>query len=497
MKLRVAVTAALLVCLAATALAEDLGPLNFLLTKEEAAAARSITGAAGTQDFVDLFWARRDPTPETARNEYREQLEARIAFADANFKGEPVRGAMTDRGKVLILYGKPVRSERTNPPPTTIERNSDLSQQERPAIIWTYEGEEAKALFGSSRVAIRFVENNRDVWTLERGRIDMTRAQERAVARAITQPALTKAPTFAAPAAAAAAPAQAAPAAPPAPATELTTEIFRTAVADPKPNAQAAWGEFVTSFGETFVPVGLYIPKSLGVSGTNATFFGVVRDANGKNVLAFEEPVTLTATRDDFYADKSLTLPAGKHRGVFGVAQGGKVIALATADMELTGAIDNAAPASSRMILSNNVYPLPVAQKPNDPFSFGGLKVVPKADLTFRTSDELWYFIELRNPGLAEPTTVPVDGTAAPQMPKIQVKMDVAGTDSTGKPVKMAAAPRETDAIELRGVPGHFGVGNALPPSTFRPGEYTLTVKVIDTIRKTSYTHSEKFRVVE
>ena len=174
------------------------------------------------------------------------------------------------------------------------------------------------------------------------------------------------------------------------------------------------------------------------------------------------------------------------------------MVALASTDLELAGTLDNAAPAASRLILSNNVYPLPVAQKPSDPFAFGGLKVVPKADLTFRTTDELWYFVELRNPGLSEPTgTVPVNAAETPPVPKIQIKMDIVGTDATGKTVKFASAPRETDAIELRGVPGHFGIGNALPPSTFKPGEYTMTAKIIDTIRKTSYTVSEKFTIVE
>ena len=498
MKLRVVVTAAVLVCLAATALAEDLGPLHFLLTKEEAAAAKSLGSDAEQKAFVDLFWARRDPTPDTPRNEYREQVEARIKYADDTFKGEPVRGAMTDRGKVLILYGTPKRAERTVPAQQMIERSSDLDNQEYPVVTWTYEADDTKALFGTPRAAIRFIERSRDVYTLERSRIDMTRAQERAIAAAVKQPGLTAVPAFAAAPAAAAVPTpQAAPAGPVA-VTELTTEAFKAAVAEGKTNASAAWGEFVTSLGQTFVPVGVYLPKSLGVSGTEATFFGVVKDANGNNILAFEEPVTLTATKDDYFVDKSVTLPAGKHRGVFGVAQNGKVIALASTDLELAGTLDNAAPAASRLILSNNVYPLPVAQKPSDPFAFGGLKVVPKADLTFRTTDELWYFVELRNPGLSEPTgTVPVNAAETPPVPKIQIKMDIVGTDATGKTVKFASAPRETEAIELRGVPGHFGIGNALPPSTFKPGEYTMTAKIIDTIRKTSYTVSEKFRIVE
>jgi hypothetical protein len=155
----------------------------------------------------------------------------------------------------------------------------------------------------------------------------------------------------------------------------------------------------------------------------------------------------------------------------------------------------------SGLILSNNLYPLSEAQRPTDPFAFGGIKVIPKADHVFRTSDELWYFFELRNPGIPTPAAdapVPVAGEAAPVLPKIQVKIDLEGTtDAEKKKVKMSAPPRETEAIAMRGVEGHYGVGNAIPLATFKPGEYTFTVKVIDTVKKSSFTLTDKFRIIE
>lgn len=513
MKIRLIVTAAVLACLAATAVAQlsresaefGQGPLRFLLTREEAAAWKNVRTDAEAKAFIDLFWARRDPTPATPRNEYRETIEARIKFADENFQGENVRGALTDRGKVLILHGTPKRSVRIEPGRTStmtrgeIARPMDNVEIEGGVFEWVYEGDDANASFNIDRATVRFVDrHNNQVYKLERARLDMDAAQQRAIARSIAQPALTAAPTFGAPAL----PTAQVPQIPSAPVvlTELVTETYRNAVAEGKTNAWAKWGEYVTARGDYFVPVGVYIPKSLGASGTEATFFGVVRDESGKNVLAFEEPATLIASKDDFFVDRSLAgLPAGKYRGTFGVAQNGRVIALASTEMELAGTLDKDATAISQLLLSNNVYPLAMAQKADDPFAFGGVKVIPKADLTFRPSDELWYFFELRNPGLADPPAgqVAVNGSELPRLPKIQVKLDVTGTDREGKPVKMAAPPRETDAIEMKGVPGHYGVGNAIPLSSFKPGDYTFTVKVIDTVKKTSYTLSEKFKIVE
>jgi hypothetical protein len=254
----------------------------------------------------------------------------------------------------------------------------------------------------------------------------------------------------------------------------------------------------VTASGHYYVPVMLYIPKASGITASpNLTFFGVVQDASGKNLNAFEVPAKLNATREDFFVDATLLgLPAGKHRGYFGLAEDGRVVTLSTTEMNVAGTLDKDAPGVSRLIISNHLYPLEAAQGPVDPFTFGGLKVVPKADRAFRSTDELWYFVELRNPGLVEPPPDVVPVTGAPvSAPKLQLRVDVEGTDASGKTKKLSAPLREVEAVEVKGVPGHYGVGSGIPLASFQPGEYTLTVRVIDTIRKMSYTFYEKFRV--
>ncbi|HEY8172582.1 MAG TPA: GWxTD domain-containing protein, partial [Dehalococcoidia bacterium] len=117
MKLRMFVTAAALVCLAATAIADlspafiewGQGPYQFLMTKEEAATWKTLKSDADAKAFVDLFWARRDPTPGTPANEYRSQIEERIQAADKTFAEGKMKGSMTDRGKILLVYGPPQR----------------------------------------------------------------------------------------------------------------------------------------------------------------------------------------------------------------------------------------------------------------------------------------------------------------------------------------------------------------------------------------------------
>ena len=487
------------------------GPAQFLMSKDEIAKWKTFKTDEEARAFIDLFWARRDPTPATPRNEAREEFETRVTWADANLKQGKTRGAMTDRGRTIILYGQPKRVERSAPNAPKINSTDNLEDTSS-WVQWVYEGDDAKAIFGTPRAQIRFVDQyGNQEYKLERGGVDNNAAQQRAITRMIVSPNLTAAPVFTAAAAAPApapAPAVAVPGSAPTmtalttPALAAAVNEFKAAATNPFANkAFATWGEYVTPQGEYYVPVLLYVPKSSGITADqDVTFFGIVEDASGKSVLAFEQPARLATAKDDWFVDKSLSLPAGKHRGIFGIARDGKPLAISSTDMTLAGALDKDAPAVSQLLLSNFVAAAQTVTAPTEPFSFGGVKVVPKADKTFSTADELWFFFALRNPGLADPVA-PTEGSAtgavAEAKPKIQVKMDVTGTGPDGKPIKRGAPPREMDAVPMKGVPGHYGVGSAIPLESFRPGDYTITLKVMDTVKKTSYTLTESFKVVQ
>ena len=64
------------------------------------------------ESFIEKFWLRRDPTPDTKENEFRNEYYNRIAFANENF-ASGIQGRRTDRGMIYILYGKPDKIERS------------------------------------------------------------------------------------------------------------------------------------------------------------------------------------------------------------------------------------------------------------------------------------------------------------------------------------------------------------------------------------------------
>lgn len=83
------------------------GPVRHLLTPEERRLFSQLSDPVSRSEFVTAFWKACDPRPETPENEFREEFERRVAFADAHFTQGEVRGSLTDRGMVFVLLGPP------------------------------------------------------------------------------------------------------------------------------------------------------------------------------------------------------------------------------------------------------------------------------------------------------------------------------------------------------------------------------------------------------
>jgi GWxTD domain-containing protein len=83
------------------------GPVRFLLTADERRGYARLLDPVTRSEFVTAFWKERDPKPETASNEFKEEFDRRVAFADSRFTQSETRGSLTDRGMVFILLGPP------------------------------------------------------------------------------------------------------------------------------------------------------------------------------------------------------------------------------------------------------------------------------------------------------------------------------------------------------------------------------------------------------
>ncbi len=79
--------------------------VRWIITDEERAAFKQLSNDEERDQFIEQFWLRRDPTPDTVENEYKEEHYARIAYANEHFAAG-IPGWKTDRGRIYIMYGK-------------------------------------------------------------------------------------------------------------------------------------------------------------------------------------------------------------------------------------------------------------------------------------------------------------------------------------------------------------------------------------------------------
>ncbi len=92
----------------------------YIITDEERAAFKRLQTDEEREQFIEQFWLRRDPTPDTIENEFKEEHYRRIAYANEQF-ASGIPGWKTDRGRIYITYGPPDEKE-THPSGGSYER---------------------------------------------------------------------------------------------------------------------------------------------------------------------------------------------------------------------------------------------------------------------------------------------------------------------------------------------------------------------------------------
>ena len=85
--------------------------------------------------FVEQFWSRRDPTPNTKTNEFRDEHYRRIGYANEHFASARP-GWQTDRGHIFIVYGPP--DEIESRPRKRGEVHSSGPSPQFTAEVWRY-----------------------------------------------------------------------------------------------------------------------------------------------------------------------------------------------------------------------------------------------------------------------------------------------------------------------------------------------------------------------
>jgi len=511
-------------------------PEAYFLTPAEREEWSRVTNDADAEKLIATYWARRDPTPATPQNEFKDGVMRRIAAADEQFKLRRYnRGADSVRGRIFVTLGAPNRASQSREQdraggtlgdsglPTGATGGSGFGDISTSAVTvnWTYDKGHFDPSWGIPEMRIRF-----SVDPL-RGSDEMGKdaVVERAIATvaeksivnpsgAVGSPAAATAAPPAASAPPAVPPAATGPAAvapPPAPATAAlpaaSRSVLEALMKEKKDQINPTfWGGSFNSIpGEGFYALQLYVAGDKAPAGA-VKFGGVVTSDSGQEAGTYWEDATLadmkTGSRSDKVFERSVVLPPGSYRGAFGLfsADGGTALASASATFRVQAKpVDFSV---SPLILANTLTPLTKRPSPTDPFVFGvekPIRVEPKGNRLFAKEDSLWYFYTVWNPKMpaasaeatapkeqaASPAPSPAPGTTpapgapgapAPAEPKPRIQARI-GVLKDGQPAfAPLTAPAEMQVL----APGYYATGSEIPLQTFEPGYYTFALTVRD-----------------
>lgn len=348
--------------------------VKVLISKEEKDAFKKLKSEAEKDQFINDFWAKRDPSPKTPENEFRKAYEERLKVVNEKLSGGTKKAVDTDMGKTLLLLGNSTEQK--------------VEQSDPPRQTWIYSGlPEPMKL---KDIKIEFVgdpeeggfefANSKDANAiLEKARSYFAQLSQMAATQA---PAQTPAPA----AAPQAAPAAAAAVTTPALKTALDTAAAGNAPKDLPVNVIA--DSFMTSTGETFATV------ALSTTGDTSTAQAGVRIVNGSGATVTEAEYPFTSSEAVGYFQASIPVTAGEHNAVIAVAAGDKTggakVPLSVPDFATKFSM-------SSIILSKEFKQLPEAKLEKEPYTFGKIKVIPNLTHEFTPADELIVVYEAYN----------------------------------------------------------------------------------------------------
>jgi len=100
--------------------------LLYIATEEEADTFKTAKTYEQKKELFLAFWHRRDPSPDSKRNEFMEEYYARVEYANAHFK-HFLEGWRTDMGMVFIIFGAPNNVDR-----------HPFDYDSKPFEVWSY-----------------------------------------------------------------------------------------------------------------------------------------------------------------------------------------------------------------------------------------------------------------------------------------------------------------------------------------------------------------------
>ena len=484
----------------------------YIITDDEKKAWKKLATDEEREQFIEQFWRRRDPDPDTETNEYLEEHYERVAYSNQHFTSG-IPGWKTDRGRIYIMYGPPNEKE-THPSGGLYERPSyegGGSTTTYPFETWFYRylpgigsgieiefvdptgtGEyriarspdEKDALLNIPGAGLTLMEQlglaNKADRVTGRGAFGYTgpgaREADSPFSRLILYTDLQRPPQV----------------------NDVLEKSLVTGVGTGSEDTAAldvAWKvDFYRASDErvmtaitiqtdnndlTFKDVG-------GVQRARLNIYGRVTNLSGRRITSFEDPVTTDATVQELNAAKDRK---SAYQRVLPLSPGNYKVDLLVRDIT-SGAttvkaigfeVPKYAPdklATSSLVLAVKLQAL------NDQlpgmFSIGPYKVLPNVSGTYKRGQDVGIYMQVYNAGIDQTTLRPsVD---------VEYVLSKDGKEVFKQPEDWRGLADSGQRLTL---------ARLLPTSYLAPGDYEVSVRVRDKVSGQSLSPSQKFTVIE
>jgi GWxTD domain-containing protein len=481
----------------------------YIITDEERAAFKHLNTDEEREQFIEQFWLRRDPTPDTAENEFKEEHYRRIAYANDHY-ASGIPGWKTDRGRIYITFGPPDEIE-SHPSGGSYERPIEEGGGETstyPFEQWTYRylegmgnnimiefvdtsmsGEYHMTMDPSEKDALLYVPNAGLTWNEQLGLSTKTQRFNRTDGTHLgnnqsTQPAsmdeferlqrfsnLQKPPAIKFKDLEAIVD------------SHVTYNILPMKVETDFIRVTNA--SVLTNVTMQFENKDLQFQEKEGVEKAVINIYGRITTISRRVVNTFEHTVEVPVAqkmlaeqmKHSSVWQESIPLPPGMYRLNIVCKD---VVAGTVQNYEAAVTVprfDDEKLASSSLILADVIEKVPTRQIGAGQFVVGTTKVRPRLNDTFSHDEKMGIYLQLYNFGPDEKTQKP-NGV-------IQYQISKVGTPGTVLDFSEA----------IVGSANQVTVEKLLPLSKMTPGQYELKMKVVDKNRNQTLTPTATFTV--
>jgi len=486
----------------------------YIITNEERAAFKKLTTDDERESFIENFWDRRNPSPGSPENEFKEEYYRRIAYTNERF-ASGIPGWKTDRGRIYIMYGAPDEID-THPSGGTYERPQSEGGGETstfPFEDWRY-----RYIDGiGTNIILEFVDptmTGEYHLTMDPGEKDallhmpgagLTMAEQMGQAKGSSKQDRfnrTDGMTSGMPLGGAL----------PESMNEFTRlDLFAKIFQPPEVKFKDLKAVVTTRLSTSLLPFEartdfirvtdetVLTPITVQVNNSDLQFqnkdgvmhgvldiYGEITSLGGKIVNTFEKSLVLDVPEHEFqqYQDhksiyqEPVPLKPGHYKlslvlkddlnGHMGSEEQGIVVPNFGED-KLT---------YSSLILADQILPLPTAQVGSGPFVIGGTRVRPSVGNTFTRDQKLGIYMQVYNLGTDDKT----------HKPSLDVRYEI---DRDGK----SLLDQPEDAANLKKASQQFTVVKTMGLHGLTPGKYSVQITVTDNIKKQTVSNSATFEV--